>query len=124
MTEQRFFTGPRIDGKIALDTMDEGAGLKRVGHGSVAWSAPAADTALWQPQDGSSETRKHGLEFADVQQIGPRASRLSSEPEDARLTGGTRSLSRRVMGLNVTARPETRKPAAVAKGTGSYAQVA
>jgi len=34
---------------------------------------------------------------------------LPREPEDARLTGGTRSLMRRVMGLNVTALAETRK---------------
>jgi hypothetical protein len=33
------------------------------------------------------------------------------EPEDARLTGGTRSLMRRTMGLNVTALAETRKVA-------------
>jgi hypothetical protein len=32
------------------------------------------------------------------------------EPEDARLTGGTRSLMRRVMGLNVTTPADTRKP--------------
>jgi hypothetical protein len=31
------------------------------------------------------------------------------EPEDARLTGGTRSLMRRVMGLNVTALADPRK---------------
>jgi hypothetical protein len=31
------------------------------------------------------------------------------EPEDAGLTGGTRSLMRRVMGLNVTALAGTRK---------------
>ncbi len=37
---------------------------------------------------------------------------LPSEPEDARLTGGTRSLTRRLLGLNLTgriARPETYK---------------
>lgn len=31
-------------------------------------------------------------------------SMLPAEPEDARLTGGTRSLSRRLLGLNLTGR--------------------
>jgi hypothetical protein len=31
-------------------------------------------------------------------------SMLPTEPEDARLTGGTRSLSRRLLGLNLTGR--------------------
>jgi hypothetical protein len=124
MSEQRFITGPNVDGKVALDNMYERVGWKRVGHGSIAWSVPSAETALCQPQDGAFDPRKRGLERADVQEIGPRAPRLGSEPEDARLTGGTRSLSRRVMGLNVTAKPEPRKPAAVVRAIGTRTQVA
>jgi hypothetical protein len=36
------------------------------------------------------------------------------EPEDARLTGGTRSLMRRLMGLNVPRGQQAQKPAPVA----------
>ncbi|HEY5330021.1 MAG TPA: hypothetical protein VIJ79_09070 [Acidobacteriaceae bacterium] len=124
MSEQRFITGPNVDGEVALNNMYERVGWKRVGHGSTAWSVPSAETALCQPQDGASDPRKRGLERADVQEIGPRALRLASEPEDARLTGGTRSLSRRLMGLNVTAKLEPRKPAAVARALSPRTQVA
>jgi hypothetical protein len=124
MNHERFITGPKVDGKVALDNMYESAGWKRVGHGSVAWSVPSDEANLRQPQDGASETRRRGSERADVQQIGPRATRLLSEPEDARLTGGTRSLSRRVMGLNVTAKPEPRKPLTVGRTVIARAQVA
>ncbi|HEX5284789.1 MAG TPA: hypothetical protein VFW30_11780 [Bryocella sp.] len=44
------------------------------------------------------------------------------EPEDAQLTGGTRSLMRRVMGLNVTAGARKVLPRSVAAK--SQAQVA
>jgi hypothetical protein len=46
------------------------------------------------------------------------------EPEDARLTGGTRSLMRRVMGLNVTALSGTRKAQPRQVPAGPHAQVA
>ena len=121
MSKQRFITGPNVDGKVALDKMYEPVEWKRVGHGSMAWSATSAEAALCQPQDGASDPRKRGLERADVQEIGARAPRLGGEPEDARLTGGTRSLSRRVMGLNVTAKP---KPAAIARAVSTHTQVA
>jgi hypothetical protein len=55
---------------------------------------------LYQPQDGAQET---GTLLSARKRLGFR------EPEDARLTGGTRSLMRRVMGLNVTALAGTRK---------------
>ena len=63
--------------------------------------APRRDTAafssrpaeeLGQPQDGA----RFDDASASAAGIGSR------EPEDARLTGGTRSLMRRVLGLNVT----------------------
>jgi hypothetical protein len=71
----------------------EAIGWKRIGHGGVAWTATAAADSLHQPQDGAQET---GTLYTTM-------GRMVREPEDARLTGGTRSLMRRVMGLNVTA---------------------
>jgi hypothetical protein len=47
---------------------------------------------------------------------------LSNEPEDARLTGGTRSLTRRVLGLNVIT--EERKSALSMKTLTPVTQVA
>lgn len=123
MTAQSFFTGPAMDGNLGgRKELDPKKGWKRVGHGNVAWSVTSDAAAMLQPQDGALETRRRGPEGADVQAISTRP-RLQSEPEDARLTGGTRSLMRRVMGLNVTAKPEPRKPAAAAPGR-SHAQVA
>jgi hypothetical protein len=46
------------------------------------------------------------------------------EPEDAGLTGGTRSLMRRVMGLNVTALAGTRKAQSRPMASKPHAQVA
>jgi hypothetical protein len=46
------------------------------------------------------------------------------EPEDARLTGGTRSLMRRVMGLNVTALAGTHKAQPRPVASKPHAQVA
>jgi hypothetical protein len=78
----------------------------RNGHGGLAWSLPMGDKSMRQPQDGAPE--KHS-----------RVARMSSylngcllnEPEDARMTGGTRSLTRRLLGLNVMSKrrksPET-----------------
>jgi hypothetical protein len=57
-------------------------------------TAPEKETS--QPQDGGSEMDDR----AQVTQM--PSQRISFiEPEDARLTGGTRSLMRRLMGLNV-----------------------
>lgn len=77
--------------------MRAAAGWKRSEHGGSAWTAK--DGKLHQPQDGAQETGT----------LLTARTRLLREPEDARLTGGTRSLMRRVMGLNVTALAETRK---------------
>jgi hypothetical protein len=64
---------------------------RRVTHGSSPWSIPARYPATRQPQDGA-------LRPAPVAAFN---SPLDHEPEDAGLTGGTRSLSRRLLGLNV-----------------------
>ena len=82
-------------------------GYKRAGHGGVAWTAAAKAEEMHQPQDGAQE---NGTLYTAMSRTAHR------EPEDARLTGGTRSLMRRVMGLNVTnatrkaPRPSAAKP--------------
>ena len=71
-------------------------------HGGTAWSVPFSEKNLRQPQDGSAQKRKR-LAMIDS----TSNTNLLNEPEDAGLTGGTRSLSRRLLGLNVT--PGARK---------------
>ena len=84
--------------------------LRRMKTASRLWRAP--EERLRQPQDGASETPDR------VSDIDLRLGRqLSGEPEDARLTGGTRSLMRRLMGLNMAAlipRQPRRLPVVVA----------
>ena len=53
------------------------------------------EVKLYQPQDGATDTRSR------VADIASRMRKMAGEPEDARLTGGTRSLMRRLSGLNV-----------------------
>jgi len=79
----------------------EVAGWRQVRPGGSAWGAGAKATNLHQPQDGAQETGTL---------LTARTRMSQREPEDARLTGGTRSLMRRTMGLNVTALAGTRKP--------------
>jgi hypothetical protein len=68
----------------------------RVAHGSTAWAVTAAaDVNLHQPQDGVVAQRRR------VTDIASRLRKVVGEPEDARLTGGTRSLMRRLSGLNI-----------------------
>jgi hypothetical protein len=69
-----------------------------------------------QPQDGAAESPAR-INFL---QASLHVS-LASEPEDARMTGGTRSLTRRVLGLNVTA--EERKSALPMKTLSPAAQI-
>ncbi len=95
------------------DRLKEAVGWKRNGHGGSAWTANAKADSLHQPQDGAQETGTL---------LTARTRMALREPEDARLTGGTRSLMRRTMGLNVTALAETRKPRPVASKP--HAQVA
>jgi hypothetical protein len=69
--------------------------VRRNNHGGFAWTAADRAENLHQPQDGAQERA------AAYTPISKKT--MLREPEDARLTGGTRSLMRRVMGLNVTA---------------------
>ena len=67
---------------------------RRVNHGGAPWLRRRGEE-LRQPQDGATETADRNLAA-----IAPLSNR-SGEGEDARITGGTRSLVRRLMGLNV-----------------------
>ena len=64
---------------------------RRVNHGGSPWSNPARYPSTTQPQDGA-------MRPAPVAVLN---SAVDCEPADARLTGGTRSLSRRLLGLNI-----------------------
>jgi hypothetical protein len=70
----------------------------RTGHGGTAWASASTSIGLvklYQPQDGAIDPRRR------VSDIASRMRKMAGEPEDARLTGGTRSLMRRLSGLNV-----------------------
>jgi hypothetical protein len=75
--------------------------VRRNNHGGFAWTAADSAENLHQPQDGAQE------KIASYASITRKS--MLREAEDARLTGGTRSLMRRVMGLNVTALAAARK---------------
>jgi hypothetical protein len=66
------------------------------GHGGLAWPLPLAEKIMHQPQDGAVDTRTR---LATINSH--LHSNIWNEPEDARLTGGTRSLTRRLLGLNI-----------------------
>ena len=77
---------------------------RRVGHGGTAWSSKSS---LKQPQDGSADLRDTPSRITDINtrmQLEAFGGAALVEPEDARLTGGTRSLGRRMLGLNITPR--------------------
>lgn len=90
MRPERFLVGSTPDKSV-----------RRNNHGGVAWTTADRTENLHQPQDGAQE-------LATVYSSLTKKAMLR-EPEDARLTGGTRSLMRRVMGLNVTALAAARK---------------
>lgn len=75
---------------------------RRVNHGGAAWLKRRADE-LRQPQDGALTQDDSTSE--DHKRI---------EAEDAQITGSTRSLGSRLMGLNVAARASAVLPAQAA----------
>jgi hypothetical protein len=88
-------------------------------HGGMAWSA---QSSLLQPQDGAfgslgsfddRESRSRVTDIGTRLRLGSFGPVVSLEPEDARITGGTRSLVRRLLGLNII--PRVSSLAAVAK---------
>ncbi len=66
---------------------------RRIPHGSGGPSK-AGPVKLYQPQDGANGKRR-------VAEMASSLSQMPEEAEDARLTGGTRSLVRRLSGLNL-----------------------
>jgi hypothetical protein len=90
--------------------------IRRGGRGGTAWSLPHADQMTRQPQDGSASAANQVLKMRPNLH-----SNVLHESEDARLTGGTRTLNRRLLGLNVGA--VRRKGVAAASGS-SRAQFA
>jgi hypothetical protein len=85
---------------------------RRGGHGGTAWSLPFAEPGMLQPQDGAIDTRTRLASIRSHQH-----SDVLHEAEDARLTGGTRSLDRRLLGLNVLDTYAKRSAASAAKVT-------
>ncbi len=75
---------------------------RRATHGGSAWALASEEKVNYQPQDGAVEPRKRVADIAARLRKAP-----AGEPEDARLTGTTRSLLRRVSGLNVGPRRAT-----------------
>lgn len=73
---------------------------KRVSHGGTRF---ANVSKLRQPQDGARITAEMPYRITSI--TGSVQPSLFQEPEDARLTGATRSLFRRLMGLNVVSTP-------------------
>lgn len=92
----------------------DGLAWKRTEHGGSAWLRRPEAEQLRQPQDGAQDLAAEGRgRVAEIRSHLHRA--FVGEPEDARLTGGTRSLMRRVMGLNVASpQPPVRQTPAVA----------
>lgn len=70
-------------------------GPRRVHGGLEQTGAFTGEVLLYQPQDGVNDS------FNRVADIASRMLRMGGEPEDARITGGTRSLMRRLSGLNI-----------------------
>jgi hypothetical protein len=78
----------------------------RANHGGSAWSLPSRRSIDLQPQDGSLTNPPRVAEMPARTNGG----KLAGESEDSRMTGGTRSLSRRVLGLNDVAAERRKTP--------------
>jgi hypothetical protein len=93
-------TSTRPSGVLAttIQNRSEAVPTRRAGHGSHPWSLPfsARQKMQLQPQDGATA---HASKLTSI--AARLHSNLAHEPEDARLTGGTRSLTRRLLGLNI-----------------------
>ena len=86
---------PRVD---RAETVH--ANTRRTAHGGTAWGA-RPENEMKQPQDGGADLDVRSR----LAEISAHPNRLGFiEPEDARITGTTRSLMRRLMGLNVLSR--------------------
>lgn len=81
---------------------------RRASHGGSGF---ARDQRMRQPQDGALDLSTRVASITS--KMHPA---LPMEPEDARLTGATRSLFRRVMGLNVMRTSEQLEAPTLAQG--------
>lgn len=97
--------------------------FRRNGHGGTPWSRTLE---MSQPQDQDDAVGTHTrikeisarLHLGSLETVG-----ITDEPEDAHITGGTRSLSRRLNGLNILPRTEA-KPVQRVVPAASQSQVA
>lgn len=69
--------------------------VKRTAHGSSAWVVPQHLKSRWQPQDGAATAQ----------------AAFDSEPVVAPAADSSRSLTRRLMGLNIAVATEVVEPA-------------
>jgi hypothetical protein len=88
-------------------TRIDATSLRRVSHGATAF---AHTQNMAQPQDGAAQPHS---KLATLHTRIPAGAGM--EPEDARLTGATRSLFRRLMGLNVMRAPAPMVPVVAMK---------
>ena len=72
---------------------------RRTEHGGTAWTA---QMTMRQPQDGAEPAESRVMSMRSRYPQNSLGAAAMTESEDAKLTGGTRSLLRRVLGLNVT----------------------
>jgi hypothetical protein len=70
---------------------------RRTTHGSSAWTLPFGTTSLRQPQDGALAGSAQSVTSARLKQL---RSPAAPDIDDDRLSGATRSLSNRILGLN------------------------
>jgi len=76
--------------------------VRRNGHGGTPW---ARTLEMSQPQDGALGIQARITEISAHLHSGTiGVISFLDEPEDAQITGGTRSLSRRLTGLNILPR--------------------
>jgi hypothetical protein len=79
------------------------ANPRRTTHGGCAWSLPSRDgnLAMRQPQDGALTHAAHSISTSMLNAL--RSKPVASVPADAnddKLSGATRSLASRILGLN------------------------
>jgi hypothetical protein len=70
---------------------------RRTTHGSSAWTLPFGTATLRQPQDGALTGPAQPVTSTRLKQL---RSHAAPDTDDDRLSGATRSLSNRILGLN------------------------
>jgi hypothetical protein len=98
-----------MKGRNAVVLEGTDASWRRVSHGSTRF---ANQPRMLQPQDGAVTPAEMQRRVASISSHMQPA--FAQEPEDARLTGLTRSLYRRLTGLNVMQLTAPTRPVAAA----------